>query len=74
MSEGPSTVLTNTAYDILKVLGKDADFLYDTIDKYIKDAQNANRQDLIEMWQVIKKDRQKHVHMLKEALEKEFHG
>ena len=50
MSEGQSTELTNTAYDILKVLGKDADFLYDTIDKYIKDAQNANRQDLIEMW------------------------
>jgi hypothetical protein len=25
-----STELTNTAYDILKVLGKDADFLYDT--------------------------------------------
>ncbi len=42
--------------------------------KDIKDAQNANRQDLIEMWQVIKKDRQKHVHMLKEALEKEIHG
>jgi DNA-binding ferritin-like protein len=70
----PSTELTNTAYDILKVLGKDADFLYDTIDKYIKDAQNANRHDLVEMWQVIKKDRQKHIHMLKEALEKEIHG
>ena len=55
MNETPSTELTNTAYDILKVLGKDADFLYDTIDKYIKDAQNANRQDLVEMWQVIKK-------------------
>ena len=74
MNETPSTELTNTAYDILKVLGKDADFLYDTIDKYIKDAQNANRQDLVEMWQVIKKDRQKHIHMLKEALEKEIHG
>jgi len=27
-----STELTNTAYDILKVMGKDADFLYDTIE------------------------------------------
>ena len=34
-----STELTDTAYDILKVLGKDADFLYDTIETYIKDAQ-----------------------------------
>jgi hypothetical protein len=33
--------LTNTAYDILKVLGKDADFIYDSIETYIKDAQKA---------------------------------
>ena len=65
-----STELTDTAYDILKVLGKDADFLYDTIETYIKDAQNANKSDLVEIWQTIKKDRQKHMHMLKEALEK----
>jgi hypothetical protein len=34
-SSSPSageTELTDTAYDILKVLGKDADFIYDTID------------------------------------------
>jgi rubrerythrin len=69
-----STELTDTAYDILKVLGKDADFLYDTIETYIKDAQKANKSDLVEIWQTIKKDRQKHMHMLREALEKEIHG
>ena len=68
------TELTDTAYDILKVLGKDADFLYDTIETYIKDAQNANKSDLVEIWQTIKKDRQKHMHMLREALEKRFMG
>ena len=41
---------------------------------YIKDANNAGKSELVEMWQTIKKDRQKHVHMLKEALEKEIHG
>jgi hypothetical protein len=41
MSSSAETELTDTAYDILKVLGKDADFLYDTIETY-KDAQNAN--------------------------------
>ncbi len=51
----PSTELTDTAYDILKVLGKDADFLYDTIETYIKDAQNANKSELVEIWQTIKK-------------------
>jgi nicotinamidase-related amidase len=39
-----------------------------------KDAQNANKSDLVEIWQTIKKDRQKHMHMLKEALEKEIHA
>ncbi|HYX57154.1 MAG TPA: hypothetical protein VE818_13445 [Nitrososphaeraceae archaeon] len=69
-----STELTDTAYDILKVLGKDADFLYDTIETYIKDAQNANKSDLVEIWQTIKNDRKRHMHMLKEALEREIHG
>jgi hypothetical protein len=69
-----STELTNTAYDILKVLGKDADFLYDTIETYIKDAQQANKSQLVEMWQTIKNDRIRHMHLLKEALEKEIHG
>jgi hypothetical protein len=26
-------------------------FLYETIDTYIKDAQNANKSDLVETWQ-----------------------
>jgi hypothetical protein len=51
-----STELTDTAYDILKVLGKDADFLYDTIETYIKDAEKANKTELLEMWQTIKID------------------
>jgi hypothetical protein len=54
-----STELTDTAYDILKVLGKDADFLYDTIETYIKDAQKANKSDLVEIWQTIKKQKEK---------------
>jgi len=69
-----ATELTNTAYDILKVLGKDADFLYDTIETYIQDAQNANKSELVQIWQTIKNDRKRHMHMLKEVLEKEIHG
>jgi hypothetical protein len=72
MSSSPE--LTDTAYDILKVLGKDADFLYDTIETYIKDAEKANKTELLEIWQTIKIDRKRHMHMLKEALEKEIHG
>ena len=63
-----STELTDTAYDILKVLGKDADFLYDTIETYIKDAQKANKSDLVEIWQTIKNDRKRHMLLLFESL------
>ena len=69
-----TTELTDTAYDILKVLGKDADFIYDTIETYIKDAQQAKKSELVEIWQSIKTDRKRHMHLLKEALEKEIHG
>ena len=68
------TELTNTAYDILKVLGTEADFLYDTIETSIKDAQKANKTEMVKIWQTIKEDRKRHVHVLKEALEKEIHS
>jgi hypothetical protein len=52
----------------LKVLGKDTDFLYDTIEKYIKDAETANKPELVKIWQTIKEDRKRHLHLLKEAV------
>ena len=73
MSEKSNIELSDRTYDILRTLGKDADFLYDTINKYINDAQKENRQDLVDMWKTIRQDREKHVHMLKDALEKECH-
>jgi len=73
-SSSGETELTDTAYDILKVLGKDADLIYDTIETYIRDAQKANKTKVVEIWQTIKKDRKIHMHMLKEALEEEIHG
>jgi hypothetical protein len=74
MSSTSTSELSDTAYDILKVLGKDADFLYDTIEKYIKDAETAKKSELVKIWQTIKEDRKRHMHLLKEALEKEIHG
>jgi hypothetical protein len=46
------STLSDTMYDILKVMGKDAEFLYD-FDVYIKDAQNANKQELVDVWKKI---------------------
>jgi hypothetical protein len=48
---------------------------FDGAQKYVfYKAQKSNKSELVEIWQTIKKDRQKHMHMLKEALEKEIHG
>ena len=69
-----SGTLSDTMYDILKVMGKDAEFLYDTIDTYIEDAENANKKELPNTWRKIKSDRLNHVNLLKDALEKEIHG
>ena len=71
MSE--KTGIDNSIYNIMSALGKDADFLYDTIDKYIRDAESANKSELVELWKTIRNDRHKHVDLLKDALEKEFH-
>lgn len=71
MSE--QTGLDNTTYDILSALGREADFLYDTIDKYIDDAKKSNNNELVDLWNKIKQDRLKHINDLKEALEREFH-
>jgi rubrerythrin len=71
MSKSETTKLENTTYNILAALGRDADFLYDTIDTYIQDAQNASRSDLVDIWNQIKQDRQRHLQMLRQALEKE---
>ena len=51
------TGLDNTTYDILSTLGKDADFLYDDIDKYIRDVESANESELVELWETIRNDR-----------------
>ena len=66
-----TTRLENSTFNILIALGKEAQFLYSTIDTYINDAQKANRSDLVNMWNTIKEDRQRHMQMLRETLEKE---
>ena len=66
-----TTRLENSTFNILIALGKEAKFLYSTIDTYTSDAQKANKLDLVNMWNTIKQDRQKHMQMLRQALEKE---
>ena len=67
------TGLDNTTYDILSALGREADFLYDTIDKYIEDAKQSNNNELVDLWNRIKQDRLRHIDDLKDALERAIH-
>jgi vacuolar-type H+-ATPase subunit H len=66
-----TTRLDNSTYNILRALGKEADFMYSTVDKYIEDANKDNRTHLVEIWNEMKRDKEKHLRMLREALEKE---
>ena len=66
-----TTRLDNSTYDILRALGKEADFLYSTVDTYVEEAKKESRQHLVEIWNQMKTDKQNHLQMLREALEKE---
>lgn len=66
-----TTGLENSTFNILIALGKEAQFLYSTIDTYRSDAEKANRSDLVNMRNTIKEDRQRHMQMLRGALEQE---
>jgi hypothetical protein len=66
-----STRLESSTYNILMALGNEGDFLYSTVDAYIEDAKKDNRQHLVELWKEMKTDKEKHLQMLREALEKE---
>ncbi len=65
-----STKLKNSTYDVLSALGREADFLYSTVDKYIQDAQNDGNTHLVELWNEIKQDKQRQLSRLLECLEK----
>jgi hypothetical protein len=66
-----TTRLENSTYNILIALGREADLLYSTLDTYIEDARKDNRPHLVDIWNEMKRDKQKHLKMLREALERE---
>jgi hypothetical protein len=66
-----TTKLENSTYNILIALGKEARFLYSAIDTYIDDARKDNNSDLQNMWKTIKQERERHMAMLRDALDKQ---
>ena len=63
--------ILNSTYNILVALGTEANYLHETVDTYINDAKNENNSKLVEVWNTIKQDKEKHLQMLKECLQTE---
>jgi len=66
-----TTKLENSTYNILIALGKEAKFLYSAIDTYIEDARKDSNSELENMWKTIKQERERHLAMLRGALDKQ---
>ena len=69
-----TTKLENSTYNILMALGKEAKFLYSVIDTYIDDARKDNNSQLENLWKTIKQERERHLGMLRGALDKQAKG
>ena len=70
-SRDKTTKLENSTFNILVALGKEARFLYSAIDTYIDDARKDNNSELENMWKTIKQERERHLDMLRDALDKQ---
>ncbi len=67
MAERP---LADNPYNAVHQLTKTLEFL-NRVNMYIEDAQKANNEKFVKIWEVIKTDRQKHANLLKEFISTE---
>ncbi|AFU59531.1 MAG: hypothetical protein QXX64_01670 [Nitrososphaera sp.] len=66
-----SGLLEDSTFNIISQLEKKADFLYSSVEKYMRDAEKDNKPELAKLWSTIKEDEQKHLQMLREELVRE---
>ena len=66
-----SPKILNSTYNILVALGTEANYLHSTVETYINDAKNEKNSKLVEVWNTIKQDNEKHLQMLKDSLQTE---
>ena len=63
--------LADNPYNAVHQLTKTLEFL-NRVDTYMEDAQKANKENFVKIWEIIKTDRQKHADLLKEFLSTEM--
>jgi hypothetical protein len=64
-------LLEDSTFNIISQLEKKADFLYSSVEKYMRDAEKDKKPELVRMWNTIKEDEQNHLKMLREELIRE---
>ncbi len=64
-------LLEDSTFNIISQIEKKADFLFSSVEKYVRDAEKDNKPELVKMWNTIKEDEQNHLKMLREELIKE---
>jgi hypothetical protein len=64
-------LLEDSTFNIISQLEKKADFLYSSVEKYVRDAEKDDKPELAKLWNTIKEDEQNHLRMLREELVKE---
>jgi rubrerythrin len=70
-NEKSSALLEDSTFDVITQMEKKADFLYSSIEKYMRDAEKDNKPGLVKVWSTIKEDEQNHLRMLREELVRE---
>ena len=64
-------LLEDSTFNVITQIEKKADFLFSSVEKYMRDAEKDNKPELIKMWNAIKEDEQNHLKMLREELIRE---
>ena len=69
MTNGTTTkeaaLLEDSTFNVITQIEKKADFLYSSVEKYIRDAEKDNKPELVKLWSTMKEDEQKHLKMLR---------
>lgn len=64
-------MLEDSTFNIITQIEKKADFLFSSVEKYVRDAEKDNKPELVKMWNSIKEDEKSHLKMLRDELIKE---
>jgi rubrerythrin len=67
----PGALIEDSTFNIITQIEKKADFLYSSVEKYMRDAEKDSKPELAKMWNTIKEDEQNHLKMLRDELIKE---